>query len=120
MLAGDTATCKILVENLGASDARGVTVTDTHVSNGSFTILGASASPGGACPAVGGVVTCNLGTEPAGGETTITVTFTATEAQDVNDCASVSSDTPDPNHGERRGLRRRQHPRRLGSEPQQE
>ena len=95
-------------------------VTDTHVSNGSFTILGASASPGGACPAAGGVVTCDLGTEPAGGRTTIIVTETATEAQDVNDCASVSSATPDPNHGEQRGVRRRQHPRRLRSEPHQD
>ena len=57
------------------------------------------ASPSGACSFVGGVVTCNLGTEPAGGRTTITVKFTATEAQDVNDCATVASATPDPNHG---------------------
>ena len=98
MLAGDTAKCTILVDNLGPSDARSVVLTDTNVSNGSFTILGAIASPGGACPTAGGVVTCDLGTEPAGGRTTIVVTFTATEAQDVNDCASVSSDTPDPNH----------------------
>jgi uncharacterized repeat protein (TIGR01451 family) len=98
MLAGDVATCTILVDNLGTSDARSVVLTDTHVSNGSFTILSASASPGGACPFLSGVVTCNLGTEPAGGRTTITVRETATEAQDINDCASVSSATPDPNH----------------------
>jgi uncharacterized repeat protein (TIGR01451 family) len=97
MLAGDTATCTILVDNLGPSDARNVVITDTHVSNGSFTILGETASPSGSCSASAGVVTCNLGTEPAGGRTTIVVRETATEAQDVNDCASVSSDTPDPN-----------------------
>ena len=99
MRAGDIATCTILVDNLGPSDARNVTLTDSHVSNGTFTILGANASPGGACPAAAGVVTCSLGTEPAGGRTTIVVTETATDAQDVNDCATVSSDTPDPNNG---------------------
>ena len=90
MRAGDVATCTILVDNLGPSDARNVVVTDTHVSDGSFTILERERQPRRA-PArpLGGVVTCNLGTEPAGGRTTITVTETATEAQDINDCASV-------------------------------
>jgi uncharacterized repeat protein (TIGR01451 family) len=96
--AGATATCTIFVDNLGASDARNVVVTDTHVSNGSFTILGSAASPSGSCSASAGVVTCNLGTEPAGGRTTIVVTETATEAQDINDCASVTTPTPDPDH----------------------
>jgi uncharacterized repeat protein (TIGR01451 family) len=96
MLAGGVATCTVFVDNNGPSDARDVKITDAHVSNGTFTILGASASPGGACPAIGGVVTCDLGTEPTGGRTTITVTETATEAQDVNDCAKAASATPDP------------------------
>jgi uncharacterized repeat protein (TIGR01451 family) len=95
--AGDTTTCTILVDNLGLSDARSVVLSDTNVSNGFFTISSASASPGGACPNAGGVVTCNLETEPAGGRTTITVRFTADEAQDINDCATVASPTPDPN-----------------------
>jgi uncharacterized repeat protein (TIGR01451 family) len=98
MPAGDTAKCTITLDNLGPSDARNVVVTDAHISNGSFTILGANASPGGACPVVAGTVTCNLGTEPAGGRTTIVVTETATEPQDINDCASVASATPDPDH----------------------
>jgi uncharacterized repeat protein (TIGR01451 family) len=98
MRAGNVGTCTILVDNLGSSDARSVILTDTHVSDGTFTILGANASPGGPCPAVGGVVSCNLGTVPAGGRTTIVVTVTATEAQDINDCATVSSATPDPDH----------------------
>jgi uncharacterized repeat protein (TIGR01451 family) len=68
------------------------------VSNGSFTILSSDASPSGSCSASAGVVTCDLGTEPAGGRTTIVVTETATEAQDINDCASVTSATPDPDH----------------------
>ena len=96
VLAGDVATCTIFVDNLGPSDARSVVLTDTHVSNGSFTITGANASPGGACPVSSGVVTCNLGTEPAGGRTTIVVTLTAQEGQDINDCARVTAATPDP------------------------
>jgi uncharacterized repeat protein (TIGR01451 family) len=98
MPAGATATCTITVDNLGPSDARNVVVTDAHISNGSFTILGANATPGGPCTVVAGTVTCNLGTEPAGGRTTIVVTETATEAQDINDCASFTSATPDPDH----------------------
>jgi uncharacterized repeat protein (TIGR01451 family) len=96
--AGNIGTCTIFVDNLGSSDARNVILTDTHVSDGSFTIVSAIASPGGACPVASGVVTCNLGTEPAGGRTTIVVKVTATEAQDINDCATVSSVTPDPDH----------------------
>ena len=87
MRAGNIATCTIFVDNLGSSDARNVTLTDTHVSDGSFTIVSALASPGGACPVPSGVVTCDLGTEPAGGRTTIVVKVTATEAEDINDCA---------------------------------
>lgn len=95
--AGGTGTCTIFVDNLGPSDARNVVVTDTHLSNGSFTITSATASPGGPCAIAGGVVTCNLGTEPAGGRTTITVTITSDDAVDVNDTATVTSTTPDPN-----------------------
>ena len=95
--AGDDTTCTILVDNLGPSDARSVVLTDTNVSDGSFTITSANASPGGACGTAGGVVTCNLGTEPADGRTTIVVRFTAAEAQDINDCATISSATPDGN-----------------------
>jgi uncharacterized repeat protein (TIGR01451 family) len=98
VLAGTVATCTIFVDNLGPSDARNVTLTDSHVSNGTFTITGANASPGGACPVSFGVVTCNLGTEPAGGRTTVVVTETATEPQDINDCASISAVTPDPDN----------------------
>jgi uncharacterized repeat protein (TIGR01451 family) len=96
VLAGAVATCTIFVDNLGPSDARTVTLTDTHVSNGTFTITGVSASPSGACLVGLGVVTCGLGTEPVGGRTTVVVTETATEPQDINDCASVSAVTPDP------------------------
>ncbi|OGO29035.1 MAG: hypothetical protein A2Z16_00610 [Chloroflexi bacterium RBG_16_54_18] len=94
---GETATCTIFVDNLGPSDARDVVVTDTHLSNGNFTITSATYNPPIApCTIVGGVVTCNLGTEPAGGRTMITVSITSSEQVDVNDTATVTSDTPDP------------------------
>ena len=74
MRAGNIATCTILVDNLGPSDARDVVLTDTHVSDGTFTIVERDREPGRRLPERVGVVTCNLGTEPAGGRTTIVVT----------------------------------------------
>ena len=97
---GSTATCTITVDNLGPSDAANVVVTDTHVSNGSFTIATATASPGGPCAISGGTVTCNLGTEPVGLRTTITVTLTSLEAVDVNDTACVAGSTPEGYSGD--------------------
>ncbi len=96
--SGGTATCTILVQNLGPSDARSVVVTDTHVSSGAFVISSATFDPpaGSACGIAAGVVTCSLGTEPAGGLTTITVQITSNDQVDVNDTARVASATPDP------------------------
>jgi uncharacterized repeat protein (TIGR01451 family) len=98
LAAGGTATCTILVQNLGPSDARNVVVIDTHISNGAFTITSATFDPppGSPCGIAGGVVTCNLGTEPVGGITTITVQITSNDGVDVNDTARVTSATPDP------------------------
>ena len=70
-------------------------MTDTHLSNGAFTITSATAP----CAAVGGVVTCALGTVAAGASQTLAVNFTATGNIDVNDTARVTSATPDPNPG---------------------
>lgn len=100
--AGDSGICTIVVDNLGLSDARNVVVTDTHVSNGAFTITSAtfvSTSPAasGNCGIAGQVVTCNLGRENAGGRTTITVAITSNDRVDVNNIATVTSATPDPN-----------------------
>lgn len=98
--SGSTATCTVFVDNLGPSDARQVSITDTHLSNGAFTILNASyAPPGAPCAISGGVVTCTLPTLAAGAGVAVTVNFTATGNIDVNDTASVSSATPDPNTG---------------------
>jgi uncharacterized repeat protein (TIGR01451 family) len=96
--AGETGTCTIWVDNLGPSHARNVTVIDTHVSDGEFTIDSASSSQG-SCDFLDGVVTCELGAVSAtfpSNRVTITVEMTANEAVDINDVAIVSSDTPDP------------------------
>lgn len=92
---GTNPICTITVDNLGPSDAANVLLTDTHVSEGAFTILSAIASPGGPCAIAGGVVTCNLGVEPVGDRTTIAVTLSSLAAVDVNDTACVESSTPD-------------------------
>lgn len=79
---GSTATCTITAENLGPSDARDVVLTDVIVSNGAVTITSATFTPPmPAGPQLGmATIACNLGVEPAGGTTTITVTFTSDSA----------------------------------------
>jgi len=97
--AGGTATCTILVTNLGPSDAQNVVVTDILLSNGPFTIVSATFSPPPNTPCViaANIVTCNLGTVAAGAVVTITVQVTSNTQADVNDVATVTSSTPDPN-----------------------
>ena len=95
---GTNAFCTIFVDNLGPSAARNVVITDTHLSAGSFLITSATFTPPlTACAVAGGVVTCNVGTLAAGAGVTMTVNFTSNFAVDVNDTATVTSSTPDPN-----------------------
>jgi uncharacterized repeat protein (TIGR01451 family) len=102
LAAGATATCTITVENLGPTAALAVTVADRHVSNGSFD-FGTVATSKGTCSTTpnpqngSGDVDCELGRLVAGETVTITVPLSADEPQDINDRATVSSDTPDPN-----------------------
>jgi uncharacterized repeat protein (TIGR01451 family) len=91
--AGTTAFCNIVVSNAGPSDAQNVSLVDTLASNAGFTIT----SVLGPCSQTASQVTCNLGTVVAGGSTTVTVSFTSSGNADVNDTATVSSSTPDPN-----------------------
>jgi len=100
LLAGETATCTIYVDNLGPSDARNVELTDANLANGIFT-FGTITTSQGSCSTSGNVVSCDLGTLPAAsttvsGRATVTIEITATEAMDINDVATVVSDTPDP------------------------
>jgi uncharacterized repeat protein (TIGR01451 family) len=101
--AGDTAFCEIYVDNLGPSDAQNVTLTDTLTSSTPFTVTSVAVTPGGTCtpatpigPTTGATLTCDLGTEPAAGRTTVRVEVVATDAGDINDVATVAASTPDP------------------------
>jgi uncharacterized repeat protein (TIGR01451 family) len=101
MLVGDTATCTIVVENLGPDAAIAVSAIDQYVSNGTFE-FGTVTTAAGTCTATpnpqmgSGTVTCELGGMAAGASVTIQIQVTADEPQNINDRVSVSSITPDP------------------------
>lgn len=100
--AGQEAFCDIHVDNLGPSDAVDVSLQDVLTSATPFSVTGVSVTPSGTCvPTSGGpltafTTTCDLGAEPAGGRSTIRVTVTAADVAEINDVATVSSPTPDP------------------------
>jgi uncharacterized repeat protein (TIGR01451 family) len=96
--AGTSGTCTIFVANDGPSAARSVALTDTHVSNGAFTIASLVTSQG-ACAVAANVVTCNLGKIQPGASARVDVTITSNDGVDVNDVARVTSATPDPSTG---------------------
>ncbi|MCM0675531.1 DUF11 domain-containing protein [Micromonospora phytophila] len=101
--AGAPAYCDIHVDNLGPSDATSVELTDVLTSATPFEVVSVTATPSGACAPTGSgpvtaiTITCDLGTEPAGGRTTVRVTVTADDVAQVNDVATVTSATEDPN-----------------------
>ena len=100
--AGTEAFCDIHVDNLGPSDATDVVLTDILTSASPFELVSATVSPSGTCaPTSSGAVTnititCDLGTEPAGGRSTVHVVVTADDVAQINDVARVSSATEDP------------------------
>jgi uncharacterized repeat protein (TIGR01451 family) len=105
--AGTPINCTVFVDNYGPSYARNVVIDDTGLSNGSFTISNVTVSPGPTICTISNVtggqnISCDAGnlapastTQP--GRVTLTYTLTATEGQDIDNKASVRSDTPDPN-----------------------
>jgi uncharacterized repeat protein (TIGR01451 family) len=101
-LAGSTAFCTIVVYNAGASDAQNVQVTDNIFASTPFTIGTVTPTPSVFCSATSGTITsgtvsCGFGTIAAGGTATVTVNFSAKDGGDINDTASVTASTPDPN-----------------------
>ncbi len=101
LLAGKTGTCTIFVDNLGPSTARNVQLLDTILSDGLYTISSVESSQGDCEEPVRGTIRCHLGDIPAAsaeevGRATVTIEITATETMDIDDLASVTSDTPDP------------------------
>lgn len=106
--AGKPLTCTVFVDNHGPSAARAVTVDDTILSNGNFTVSNVDPPLGGGTPGCtltpvtgGQKLTCALGnlgaaTSTNPGRATITYQITANEGQDLDNLATVRSDTPDP------------------------
>ncbi|ADU47648.1 DUF11 domain-containing protein [Intrasporangium calvum] len=102
--AGETGYCDIHVDNLGPSDARAVTLTDVLTSATPFSVTAVTVTPAasGTCaPTTAGptndvTITCDLGTEPVTGRTTVRVSVEAADVAQINDVATVSSATPDP------------------------
>ena len=85
------------------SDAQHVVLNDAIVSGVKFTVTAVS---GAACapatpigPTKSTTLACNLGTLAAGLGETVHVVFTTTFAGVINDTATVTSTTPDPNNG---------------------
>ena len=103
--AGSTTFCEIYVDNIGPSDAQNVVITDRIISNTSFTVTAIiptgvglvclPAAPIG--PTMDTTITCTDAVIPAGGRDTIRVEFSAQNAGDIDDTATVTSTTPDPN-----------------------
>jgi uncharacterized repeat protein (TIGR01451 family) len=100
---GHPAFCDILVTNLGVSDAQHVVLNDAIVSGVKFTVTvvsGAACAPATPIgPTKSTTLACNLGTLAAGLGETVHVVFTTTVAGTINDTATVTSTTPDPNSG---------------------
>lgn len=102
MDAGQVGTCYIWVRNWGPSTAANVTLEDVHVSNGTFdfgtvTTTSGSCTPSSNPQAGSGTVNCALGNLTSGDVVEIVVPLLPTEEMNINDQATASSETYDPN-----------------------
>ncbi len=95
VFVGQNLTYTIIVTNNGPSSAAAVTVTDTLPAGATYV----SATPStGSCTGTS-TVSCNLGTLANAASATVTIVVTPTTAGTLNNTASVSSTTGDPNMG---------------------
>jgi uncharacterized repeat protein (TIGR01451 family) len=105
--AGTPINCTVFVDNNGPSDARSVTIDDTTLANGAFTITNVAVNPGPTNCTVSAVtggqdIKCQAGNLAAAsttqtGRVTLTYTVTANDGMNIDDVATASSPTPDPN-----------------------
>jgi uncharacterized repeat protein (TIGR01451 family) len=103
--AGQPIDCTVYVDNHGPSDARGVVLTDVVQSNPAVPVTVSNYSAGcTSTPSSGGAkntLVCDLGTVTAAttsdpGRKTISYRMTAQDQTDIDNVATVRSDTPDP------------------------
>jgi uncharacterized repeat protein (TIGR01451 family) len=99
--AGSNFTYSIKIENRGPSDASGVVISDTLPSD--LTFVGSTSSPG--CSANAQVVTCTVGSVPAGTNTTprigVAVGSSVAAGTVINNTAQVTNNEPDPTPNDR-------------------
>jgi uncharacterized repeat protein (TIGR01451 family) len=100
--AGAAASCTIRVRNWGPSTAHAVYLVDHYVADGTFEFVDVATTGAVTCSWPTGPqdyaadVTCDVGNMDPGAEETIVVTFSANEGMDINDTATASSLTYDP------------------------
>ncbi len=97
VLAGETLTYTLTVDNAGPSHANNVTVTDNLPAG--VTYVGATPSQG-SCSEAGLVVTCSLGTVNAGASATVSIEITPLQGGQILNTASVVGDENDPDTGD--------------------
>jgi uncharacterized repeat protein (TIGR01451 family) len=103
--AGTPIVCTVFVDNHGPSFARNVVVDDVVLANGAVSISKVAVSPGPTNCTISSVtggqkITCSLGNLAAAsttqtGRDTITYQMVATEGMNINNLATVRSDTPE-------------------------
>ncbi len=104
---GAPLTYTIVVANAGPAAATAVVLTDTLPLN---VIVGPIAPSQGSCGRAGNVITCALGSIPAGSTVTLTVAVTTTAAGTLTNTAVVdlSGDQLDPNPADNRAVEQTQ------------
>jgi uncharacterized repeat protein (TIGR01451 family) len=103
VIAGSTGVCQLLVHNWGPTTAINLKLTDHLISNQPFTITNEQDTGGFACglvipvgPTTNTTVTCTTASLAPGGDAEVDLTIKSLSSSDVDDTATISSDTPDP------------------------